>query len=145
RDFGQIPKAEGEKVPAREIDLAENLIDKMSSAGFEPDKYHDEYRERVLAMIDQKIKGQEITIAPPAPEPRGKVVDIFSALKQSLEQAAPQRRQRATRERTAKPARKNGRLGEPGFISFRPALSRWPLRVLQVFQLLPACRQQTAP
>ena len=44
----------------------------MSSAEFEPDKYHDEYRERVLAMIDKKIKGQEITIAPPASEHRGK-------------------------------------------------------------------------
>jgi DNA end-binding protein Ku len=101
RDFGQIPRAEGEKVPEREIDLAENLIDKMSSAEFKPEKYHDEYRERILAMIDQKVKGQQIT-APPAPERRGKVVDIFAALKQSLEQAASQRQQ-ATRERAAKP------------------------------------------
>jgi DNA end-binding protein Ku len=77
----------------------------MSLAEFEPEKYHDEYRERVLAMIDQKVKGEEITVAPPAPERRGKVVDIFSALKQSLEQAASQR-QTATRERPAKPARK---------------------------------------
>jgi DNA end-binding protein Ku len=68
RDFGQIPRAEGEKVPERETDLAENLIDKMSSAEFELEKYRDEYRERVLTMIDQKVKGQEITVAPPAPE-----------------------------------------------------------------------------
>jgi len=45
-------------VPQRESDLAENLIDKMLSVEFEPEKYHDEYRERVLAMIDQKAKGQ---------------------------------------------------------------------------------------
>jgi non-homologous end joining protein Ku len=56
-------------------------------------------------MIDQKVKGQEIIVAPPAPERRGKVVDIFSALKQSLEQAAAQR-QPATHQRAAKPARK---------------------------------------
>jgi DNA end-binding protein Ku len=62
--LGQIPKAEDAKVPKREIDLAENLIDKMSSSEFEPEKYHDEYRERFLAMIDQKVKGQEITVAP---------------------------------------------------------------------------------
>ena len=105
RDFGQISKAEGEKVPERESDLADNLIDAMSSAEFEPEKYHDEYRERVLAMIDQKVKGREITVSPPALERRGKVVDIFSALKQSLEQAASQR-QAGTREQTAKPARK---------------------------------------
>ena len=57
-------------------------------------------------MIDQKVKGQEITVAPPAPERgRGKVVDIFAALKQSLEQAGAQNRP-ATRERTAKAGRK---------------------------------------
>ena len=77
----------------------------MSAPEFEPEKYHDEYRERVLAMIDQKVKGQEITVAPPAPERRGKVVDIFSALKQSLEQAAA-KREPATRERPTKPTPK---------------------------------------
>ena len=92
-------------MPQRESDLAENLIDKMLSVEFEPEKYHDEYRERVLAMIDQRAKGQEITFAPPVPERRGKVVAIFAALKQSLEQAAP-RRETATHERAAKPARK---------------------------------------
>ena len=107
RDFEQIPKAEGEKVPKREIDLAGDLMNKMSAAEFEPEKYHDEYRERFLAMIDQKVKGQEITIASPAPERgRGKVVDIFAALKQSLEQAAP-KRAAAEPRRTTKPARKH--------------------------------------
>ena len=106
RDFEQIPKGEGEKVPKREIDLAGDLMDKMSAAEFEPEKYHDEYRERFLAMIDQKVKGQEILVASPAPERgRGKVVDIFAALKQSLEQAASEK-QPATRQRATKSARK---------------------------------------
>ena len=106
RDFDQIPKPKGEKIPKREIDLAGDLMDKMSAAEFEPEKYHDEYRERFLAMIDQKVKGQEITVASPAPERgRGKVVDIFAARKQSLEQAAPQK-QPATSQRAAKSARK---------------------------------------
>ena len=106
RDFEQIPKGDGENVPKREIDLASDLMDKMSAEEFEPEKYHDEYRERFLAMIDQKVKGQEITIAPTAPERgRGKVVDIFAALKQSLEQAAP-KRAAAEERRTAKPAQK---------------------------------------
>ncbi|MGN6717017.1 MAG: Ku protein [Candidatus Binatia bacterium] len=96
RDFGQIPKADDAKVFKREIDLAQNLMDKMSAAEFEPEKYHDEYRERFLAMIDQKVKGQEITVAPASPERGRKVVDIFSALKQSLEAAASQR-QRSSR------------------------------------------------
>ena len=106
RDFEQIPKGEGEKVPKREIDLAGDLIEKLSADEFKPKKYHDEYRERFLAMIDQKVNGEEITVAPPAPERgRGKVVDIFAALKQSLEQASAQNRP-ATRERTAKAGRK---------------------------------------
>ena len=110
RDFGQIPKAEDAKVPKREIDLGRDLIDKMSAGEFKPEKYQDEYRERFLAMVEQKTKGKEITVQPPAPERRGKVVDLMAALKQSLEQSAPRRsatRERAViRERTAKPARK---------------------------------------
>ena len=60
REFGQIPKGADAKVPKREIDLARDLIDKMSAAEFEPEKYHDEYRERFLAMVEQKTKGKEI-------------------------------------------------------------------------------------
>jgi DNA end-binding protein Ku len=96
------------KVPKREIDLAENLIDKMSAAEFEPEKYRDEYRQRFLTFIDQKVKGQEITVAPPTPERRGKVIDIFADLKQSLEQAAPQRPAawQSTSRKTARKRRK---------------------------------------
>ena len=104
RDFGQIPKGEGGRVPKREIDLARDLIDKMSAGEFETEKYHDEYRERFLAFTEQKVKGQEITVATPAPERRGKVLDIFAALKKSLEQAAPQRQREPARE----PVRKAG-------------------------------------
>ena len=57
RDFGQIPKGEP-KVPKREIELANSLMDKMSAEEFEPEKYHDEYRERFLGMVDQKVKGR---------------------------------------------------------------------------------------
>jgi len=108
RDFDQIPKAEGQKLPKREVDLAENLMDKMSAEEFEPEKYDDEYRERFLAMVDQKIKGQQVTVQPAAAERRGKVVDIFAALKKSLEQAAPQRQDNSTRagQKTTRKRRK---------------------------------------
>ncbi|MGN6731919.1 MAG: Ku protein [Candidatus Binatia bacterium] len=46
RDLCQIPKAEGERVPKREVGFAEDLVDKMSAKDFEPEKYRDEYRER---------------------------------------------------------------------------------------------------
>ena len=105
REFGQIPKGADAKVPKRESDLARDLIDKMSAAEFEPEKYHDEYRERFLAMVEQKTKGKEITIQPPAPERRGKVVDLMAALKKSLERTGPAQRQ-AAREPSRKTARK---------------------------------------
>ena len=106
RDFEQIPKAEGQKVPKREVDLAENLIDKMSAAEFDPEKYHDEYRERFLQMVDEKVKGREIAVQPPTPERRGKVVDLMAALKQSLEGVAPQRQRQPAPEPARKAARK---------------------------------------
>jgi DNA end-binding protein Ku len=46
-----------------ELQLAQGLIDQMSNGGFEPEKYEDEYRLRVLAMIDEKLKGREVTTA----------------------------------------------------------------------------------
>ena len=64
-----------------------SLIEKMSSADFEPERYADEYRERALAMIEKKVEGQEIKAVAPAPRHSGQVVDIFAALKKSLETA----------------------------------------------------------
>jgi non-homologous end joining protein Ku len=44
-----------------EFELANSLIEKLSSEDFEPKGYEDEYQTRVAAMIDSKVKGQEIT------------------------------------------------------------------------------------
>ena len=52
------------------------------AAPFEPEKYHDTYRDNLQALIDAKIKGQEV-VTPPHAEP-AKVIDIMEALKQSL-------------------------------------------------------------
>jgi len=41
-----------------------SLIEKMSSADFEPERYADEYRERALAMIEKKVEGSEIKPSP---------------------------------------------------------------------------------
>jgi DNA end-binding protein Ku len=53
---------------------------------FEPESYRDENRDRVLAMIDEKVKGQEITVPPNAPAP-GRVIDLMAALKESMRTA----------------------------------------------------------
>jgi Fe2+ transport system protein FeoA len=53
--------------PRDEIELGRRLVEKLSSETFEPENYEDEYRNRLLAMIDEKTKGHEITILPRAP------------------------------------------------------------------------------
>jgi DNA end-binding protein Ku len=91
RDFDAIAKGEDIKLPGEQLELGMNLIEKMSSPDFEPERYADEYRERALAMIEQKVKGQEIKAVPLAPRRSGQVVDIFAALKKSLETAGQQK------------------------------------------------------
>jgi DNA end-binding protein Ku len=57
------------------------LIESLS-APFDPKKYHDEYRTSLRAMIEAKLKGKEIAVAPhPQLAP---VVDLMEALKKSL-------------------------------------------------------------
>ena len=47
------------------------LIDELSHEEFEPEQYHDEYRERVLAAVEQKVAGKEVTAGgPEASAPR---------------------------------------------------------------------------
>jgi DNA end-binding protein Ku len=101
RNFAEIAKAENSKLSEDEIDLGATLIESMSD-GFNPDKYHDEYRERVQAMLDEKSKGGEITIAAPEAPRHAQIIDLMQALKQSIEkakpkeQAAPTQRKRKT-------------------------------------------------
>jgi DNA end-binding protein Ku len=66
---------------ARELKMAQQLIDSLSS-DWEPDKYKDTYRERVLELVERKAAGEEIAVQPteePAPVP-----DLMAALEASL-------------------------------------------------------------
>jgi len=81
-DLDDVPSAKDLKTSDRELKMAQQLIDSLSSE-FEPSKYHDEYREKVLELIEAKADGQEITVAPEAPEP-AKVPDLMAALEASL-------------------------------------------------------------
>jgi DNA end-binding protein Ku len=71
-----------EKTTKREVDMARQLIDSLSS-DFEPEKYRDEYRDRVLEMIERKAEGEEIKIETPAEEPEA-VPDLMAALEASI-------------------------------------------------------------
>jgi len=83
RDFNEIAKGDGVRLSAAEFELANSLIEKLSSEDFEPESYEDEYQNRVLGMIESKVKGREITIPPAAPS-RGRVIDLMTALKESM-------------------------------------------------------------
>ena len=62
--------------------MAQQLIESLAS-DFEPEKYHDEYREKVLELIERKASGEEIAVQPEAPQP-AKVPDLMAALEASL-------------------------------------------------------------
>jgi DNA end-binding protein Ku len=66
----------------RELAMAQQLIDSLSRE-FDPSKYHDEYRERVLELIEKKAAGEEITVQPEAEEPSA-APDLMAALEASL-------------------------------------------------------------
>src|SRR5213082_642423 len=71
----------------REINMAKALIDSMSSK-WNPKKYHDDYREALMEVIEEKVEagGKEIAEKPKkAPKPT-KVIDLVKVLQQSLEQ-----------------------------------------------------------
>jgi DNA end-binding protein Ku len=69
----------------RELDIAKQLIDSLAGP-FEPDKYHDEYRDQVLDLVERKAAGEEIAVQPEAEEDDAPVPDLMAALKASLDQ-----------------------------------------------------------
>ena len=58
------------------------------SGDFDPSQYHDEYREQLLAMIDAKVGGGEGVMPAAVQESgSGEVVDLLTALRESLARA----------------------------------------------------------
>jgi len=82
RAFDEIDTGATFTFSDKEHELAEKLIEQLSSDSFEPEKYHDSYTDRVNAAVQQKVEGKEITIAPEAP--KAQIIDLFEALKKSL-------------------------------------------------------------
>lgn len=102
RSFDDIPKGESAKITGAETSLAIRLIDELSNDEFEPEKYHDEYSERVLKLVNEKAEGKEITLAQPVAQ-RGQVIDLMAALKESLEKTGPRQKRPAVGAKPAEP------------------------------------------
>jgi DNA end-binding protein Ku len=81
-DIEGLPDAKELKVSDRELKMARQLIESLTSE-FDPYKYKDEYREKVLELIEAKAEGQEIAVQPEAPQP-AQVPDLMAALEASL-------------------------------------------------------------
>jgi DNA end-binding protein Ku len=78
----ELASMDGSKTTKRELGMANQLIESLSSE-FEPEKYRDEYRDQVLAMIEKKAAGETITVEEPTEEPQ-KVPDLMAALEASI-------------------------------------------------------------
>ena len=87
RKVEEIPVDEAElKEP--EVQLALQLVEQTATDAFHPEAFHDEVKERTLALMEKKIQGQEIAVAP-AEQPRAQVIDLMEALKASLAAGKP--------------------------------------------------------
>jgi len=117
RPASEVPLGEGEVKPT-ELALAKQLIEQTATDEFHPERYSDQVRGRVMAAIQQKVEGQEIT-AEPTEETGGKIIDLMEALKASLARpgkAAEEERKPAKRapasadeEKAEKPAKRRAR------------------------------------
>jgi DNA end-binding protein Ku len=107
------------RVNDREQRMARQLIDSLATE-WDPSKYHDQYRERVLKLIRDKAKGKEVVL-PEAPTPT-KVADLMEALRQSIEAT-----KKGERERPSGGARRT-RTGTSRARTSRARRSRTPAR-----------------
>ncbi|HEY2918602.1 MAG TPA: Ku protein [Candidatus Binatia bacterium] len=102
RNFDEIPKGESAKISGAETSLAVRLIDELSNDEFEPEKYEDEYSQRVLNLVNTKAEGKEITLTQPVPR-RGQVIDLMAALKESLGKTEARQKKPAVRAKPIEP------------------------------------------
>jgi DNA end-binding protein Ku len=98
-----LPEAEALQASERELGMAQQLIDSLSTE-FDPAKYRDEYREKVLELIERKAAGEEIAVQPEAPQP-ARVPDLMAALEASLAAVKPDGAAPAAKPKRKAPAK----------------------------------------
>jgi DNA end-binding protein Ku len=96
------------KVSEKELDMAFTLIELLQKP-FEPEEYHDHYREALEQVIEAKLEGKEVVTAPAAGD--SKVIDLADALRQSVEAARKGGKPRAPAKEP--PARRSARPSRP--------------------------------
>lgn len=107
-ELEDVLPAEKPKVAKKEVEMAEKLIDSLTS-DFDPGAYRDEYREELMALIERKAEGKEI-VTPEAAEPEAtKAPDLMAALEESI--AAVKGKKKPAKKKPAKkaPAKKRAK------------------------------------
>jgi len=99
-DIDELQGLDSVEVNDKEVAMAEALVASLESA-FEPEKYHDEYREEVMALIQMKADGEEFELPEVASE-KPKVVDIMAALEASVAAAKEARSRHPAKKAAAK-------------------------------------------
>src|SRR5205085_8609516 len=97
----ELPPA---KIKEGELKLAQQLIDGLSNDTWQPDKYQDTYRERVLELIKKKEKGYEFKAPAPLAEGQAQVIDLMDALKKSLRRTGHGKEKQRAARAVKKPA-----------------------------------------
>lgn len=86
-DLEGLPDEDEVELSDREVEMAVQLVDSLAAA-FEPEKYTDTHREKILELIERKVAGEEIVVTEEADEPEAaEVVDLMAALEESLDAA----------------------------------------------------------
>lgn len=115
-DIDEFDAAREVSTTERELDIAVRLVESLS-APWEPERYHDEYRDAVLAMIERKAAGEEIAVQPAAEPSAEPVPDLMAALKASLDAvkagdgSAPPKKRAAAKAKPAARATPKPRAG----------------------------------
>lgn len=89
RSFDDVETGGSFEFKPIEQDLADKLIQQLEKDAFEPSRFRDEWADRVMAAVNQKVAGEEISVAPEAP--KAQIIDLLEALKRSVAaaEAAP--------------------------------------------------------
>jgi DNA end-binding protein Ku len=112
-ELDDVLPSETPKVPKREVQMAEQLIDSLTSS-FDPSAYRDEYREELLAMIERKAAGEEVVVAPEGEEREAtKAPDLMAALEESIAAVQGKREGKAAKKPAAKKRRTTAKKAAP--------------------------------
>jgi DNA end-binding protein Ku len=82
----------------KELTMAKQLIEQLTTE-FDPTKYHNEYRSALMDLIDQKVEGNDVTVAKEKSEPN--VVDLMEALQASIDKTKPKKKKIVRKKKKA--------------------------------------------